>query len=228
MRLKDVEYGGTVLLAGRRFYYKKATERDIKEIAGLYQEIAVTADNYREKLNKKSGKSFEKTGGMFVIMNVADIRSIIEDSHCFWAVIRDEKGELAGCFWFADYNEDLEYMSAHVKGAVVYPREVIVSGKYKGYHICRFLYYSIFQAMQRAGYEYSICDVYETTACLEAGRYRKIQLLNRPSYVNLLLIGGKYGGTTSAKKIALPELCVWVQAHVFLCCHKKSLEICSR
>lgn len=227
MSLKDVEYGGTVLLAGRHFYYKKATEWDIKEIADLYQEIAVTADNYREKFNPKSMASFGKTGGMFVIMKVAEIRSTMEDSHCFWAVIRDETGELAGCFWFADYNKDLEYMSAHVNGTVVYPREVIVSVKYKGYRICRFLYYSIFKAMQSAGYEYSICDVYETTAYLKEGHYCEARLLNRPSYVNLLLIGGRYGGTTSEKKIILPDLCVWIQTHVFLCCHKKTVEIYS-
>nr|WP_251390635.1 GNAT family N-acetyltransferase [Mediterraneibacter agrestimuris] len=228
MHLRDIEYKGIVFSSERVYYYRKAREKDVKEIADLYRGCAICRRNCREKLDKESQNSFEKTGGMYLIFGEEEIRRELHNPGSLWAVFL-EKGKVAGSFWIAEENPMLEdgrireYIGE--EEPLIYPREIIVSPEYSGEMLGQLLFATAFQALEENGFRYSLCDVYRTAAYTLDGIWKRVDLLNKPSYLNMLSLGGRYQGTGDVREISLECLKVKIEPQIFLFSHKETLKL---
>ena len=227
MRMKDIPYEGTIESGGQTIQFRKAAPADAGQLARLYRGTAVTAENYGERLSADSPLSFDKRGGMFLIMEEEEIVRELDNPHSFWVVFT-EREEVIGSFWFADDNHLLPGKfrpgGSAVKGRALYPREVIVSPKWKGRKIGMLLYATVFAAMYRAGIEESICDVYRVTAFRAQGEEKQqVSLLNAPSSHAILRTGGSFAEAGEEKVITLPGLMVWIEPQIYRISHSRAI-----
>lgn len=213
MDLRKIDYEGTVSAGGREFYLRRAGTGDIAALGRMYKDCAIHSGNYKERLDPANDSSFQRKGGMFLIMETGDIKRELSNPHSFWAVIADEGGTPCGSFWFGDTNPDMS--GCQKQADTVYPREIIVSGEFAGLGLGRHLYRTVLRAMFLAGYQRGICDVYCTVAYEAGGERRPVNLLNKPSFTDLLLLGAAYKGPSDMREIILPGLKVWVEPQVF-------------
>ena len=221
--LDQIRYKGTVITQKGTYHFRRAAVPDIMPLARLYRACAVRRGNCFWRLSPGNPEAFDKIGGMYLIMGESDIEREIFDPHTLWAVLEDENGRTVGSFWFADYNEYL--LPRFYKEGSAYPREIVVDPRYGGRHIGALLYCTVFQSLVDGGYKQSICDVYETVAFEALGRRIEVGLLNKPSYINMLMLGGIYEGKAPVRRIDLEGLRVWVVPHVFSFCHSRTLAI---
>lgn len=222
--MQKIQYNGKLVTKKGTVHYRKGAVQDAGQIARIYENVAIHRDNYQERLCKDGENSFEKKGGMFLVMTEAEIRRRLQDPSSFWAVMEDEKGIVIGCFWFLDSGR---------KG-IAFPMEILASEAWSGNSIGRYLYDTSFCAMKDVGYKCSICEVYEVTGfqSMDGGGRGKGReqacLLNGPSYHVLTEIGGIEFEMGDEKQIVLEELRVWVRPHRFLCWHEESIRLTRR
>ena len=237
MRLRSITYDKWIYQGGERIRCRKASIPDVPAIAALYREIAVTEENCREKFNKESSSSFEKTGGMFLVMQEEEISMEMKNQDSFWAVLEDYEG-IGGVFWYSARNdllrneEEILLPEDFDRRKLVYPREVIVSSRWKGRKAAQLFYATILKEMMGQGYEYSLCDVYRVTAFQipdsdRIGEVIKTSLLNYPSYMSLLGIGAYPLGAGQVKEISLPGYRVWIEPRLFWIEHARTQLISS-
>lgn len=229
MQLKETEYGGEIRTFDKTFIYRKGTQKDAGQLAGLYRQCAVHKGNYREKLCKDSGKSFEKSGGMFLICQKKDIERELENPHSLWAVVAEGE-RIAGSFWISDENALLDSYfikkaGIQEKGRLAYPREIIVDQNYAGMSVGQLLFYTVFAALEKNKIHRSLCDVYRAVSYAADEKTAEVNLLNRPSYLNMLFLGGSYQGAGQIREIKLNGLRVRIEPQVFLFRHKKTIEL---
>lgn len=228
MHLDTVEYKGSVVCGEKVFCYRRGQKEDIKALADLYRGCAIHRGNYKEKLKKESETSFEKTGGMYLILGEEEIQREIHDPGSLWAVMQKD-GEIVGSFWISEENPLLEGVQIREyvfgEGLLVYPREIIVSPLHFGEMLGQFLFATVFRALKKKGFQYSLCDVYRTVAYAEGEIWHETDLLNKPSYSNMLALGGSYQGAGAVREITLEGLRVMIEPQVFLFTHKKSLKL---
>lgn len=132
-------------------------------------------------------------------------------------------GRLAGSFWISMENEELPDKLR--RAGTVCPREIIVRREYAGRHVGRLLYHTVFHALLKSGYQKSVCEVYRTVGYEADGVKYPSDMLNRPSYIDMLLLGGKYEGASPVKEIHLKGLTVWVEPYIFSFIHEKALSL---
>lgn len=237
MRLRSIAYDEWIYQEKKRIRCRKAVIQDVPAIAALYREIAVTKENCREKFDKESASSFEKTGGMFLIMQEKEISTEMKNPDSFWAVLEDCQG-IGGVFWYSASNDLIrEEVSSLLpkdfnRSKLVYPREIIVSSRWQGRKAGQIFYATILKAMMRQGYNYSFCDVYRVTAFQipgfgKEGEAVKTSLLNKPSYMALLGIGAYPLGAGQMKEISLPGYRVWIEPQLFWIEHARVQLICN-
>lgn len=70
-----------------------------------------------------------------------------------------------------------------------------------------------------------MCEVYRTIAYETDGIRYSVDLLNKPSYIDMLMMGGRYEGCGLEKEICLLEMKVWVEPHIFSFLHEKTMGL---
>ena len=223
MELYKIRYGGTAETENGTFRYRKAFADDAGCLGRMYEACAIHCRNFRTRLGEGHPEAFDKKGGMYVTLTEEEIRREIKNPHSLWAVICGPDKTVAGSFWISERNKSVPPYFMKEKTAC--PREIIVRGDYAGMHIGRILYYTVFRALVRAGYDRSVCEVYRALACRDAQRLYKTDMLNKPSYIDMLSLGGIYEGTAPVKEIRLEGLTVWVEPHIFSFSHKKTIAL---
>lgn len=250
MDFNGIVYAGEITTAGGTFCYRRAEPEDAPRLARMYRECAIDRSNIKARLTPGGADAFERKGGMYVIMNEEEIRKRIGERDSLWAVIEEtgiqngagargfgsasgaetrasasEAGgySLAGSFWISMENEELPDKLR--RAGTVCPREIIVRREYAGRHIGRLLYHTVFHALLKSGYQKSVCEVYRTVGYEADGVKYPSDMLNRPSYIDMLLLGGKYEGASPVKEIHLKGLTVWVEPYIFSFIHEKALSL---
>lgn len=225
MGIRELPYEGTIEQREGKLRYRRAGRRDAAAIAELYRSIAVTEKNMKEKFDPGSEHSFARTGGMFEIIDRQRLECELEAPDSFFAVFEESEGEPLACFWFSEKNPELEFL-ADRKGETVYPREVIVSPKARGRHLGKLIYYTIFEAMEQNGYRESICDVYQALGYQDADGWHETNMLNEPSYGNLLALGARPVTQLWPRKVRAGTRTVLVRSWVVRCIHAEVLSGC--
>ena len=223
IRLQDIKYSGEAYTRQDRFYYRRAEAKDAEKIADMYAQCAIHRGNCKERLQRGNKDAFDKKGGMYLILDREGVEREIKNPHSFWALFTDQAGEPVGSFWFSDDNPDIP--RSLKQPDTVYPREILVKRECAGKKIGTMLYYTVFQAMLKAGYLRSVCEVYRTTAYETEGIRYSVDLLNKPSYIDMLMMGGKFEGCGAEKEIRLPGMRVWVEPHIFSFQHERALRL---
>lgn len=225
--MRDITYEGRVYQQEKVLHYRKAGPGDVKELAELYRRISIDRYNNTEKLGNKGPGNFEHTGGMFLIMGEQQIRRELENPHSFWGILRDEKEKLLAGFWFSNQFPELSGWAGD-RDSVVYPVELTAAPEERGRQIGKLMYYTIFKAMNRAGFERSICDVYRVSAFENQKGRQEVSLMNMPSRRTIEQIGGRFLGMAPEKHIKLPGFQVWVSPMIFELEYRNVLPICER
>lgn len=220
---EGINYNGYIIYEKETFTFSIADTNDVKQIANMYSEISINYSNYKSKLNPESSDSFVNIGGMFIVFDEEGLGKEIQNEHSFWAVIKNENGNIVASFWFADNNDFFNDFKYELKGKNIYPREIIVSEKYKVKDIAKILYYTIFCAMERVGYDISICDVYKVVEYETDLQKHSVELLNNSSFNVMLSLKGIYLGEGKKRKINLDRLIVWIVPQVFIFHYKKTI-----
>ena len=223
IRLQNIKYSGKVYTRQGDFYYRRAMAGDAEKIAEMYSECAIHRGNCKERLKRGEKEAFDRRGGMYLVPDREGIEWEIENPHSFWALFTDHEGEPAGSFWFSDDNPEIPAVLKQTD--TVYPREILVKREYAGRKIGTMLYYTVFEAMLKAGYLRSVCEVYRTIAYETDGIRYSVDLLNKPSYIDMLMMGSRYEGCGLEKEICLLEMKVWVEPHIFSFLHEKTMGL---
>lgn len=232
MDFNGIVYAGEITTAGGTFCYRRAEPEDAPHLARMYRECAIDRSNIKARLTPGGADAFERKGGMYVIMDEEEIRKRISERDSLWAVIEEtgiQNGagaggySLAGSFWISMENEELPDKLR--RAGTVCPREIIVRREYAGRHVGRLLYHTVFHALLKSGYQKSVCEVYRTVGYEADGVKYPTDMLNRPSYIDMLLLGGKYEGASPVKEIHLKGLTVWVEPYIFSFIHEKALSL---
>lgn len=226
MELCKIRYGAEIKTDMGMFYCRKARPEDVGYLRKMYESCAIHRGNFRTRLKASNRAAFDRKGGMFVILSAEEIAREIENPHSLWAVMCGPDGMPAGSFWIGDRNDSVPARLKEENTA--YPREIIVSGRYAGRHVGRMLYCTVFQALLEAGYDRSVCEVYRALACRDEKCLYETDMLNKPSYIDMLSLGGKYEGPAPVKELCLKGLTVWVEPHIFSFSHKKSVNLAEK
>lgn len=211
----NIKYNGKIIYDEQELIFSAASIDDAEQIAELYKEISINYDNYKVKLNPESEDSFINKGGMFIIFNEIELKKEILNEHSFWALIKDNKNNIIASFWFADNNDYFNDYKCKYEGKNIYPREIIVSDKYKFKDISKILYYTIFCAMEQLGYTCSICDVYKVVKYEADNEVYKTNMVNKKSFEIMLKLKAHYMGTSKVREIKLDKLNIWIEPQIF-------------
>ena len=223
-----IEYNGICAIGEKTYHYSRAALSDVKQISEIYEQIRIDKTNYGTRLSENSPLRFEKKGGMFIVMNEREIADEIVSDDSFWAVFRDERGNVAGFFWFSEKNEYYKGLPYEHMEKCIYPREVAVSAEYGGKYVAQALYITCSEALLRAGYEKGAADLYRVLKYeTEDGVFYTDQT-NMPSRRAVEAIGAVFAEPLPRRVIRLEGLTVTIEPQMYIFDYKKIAGLCQK
>lgn len=220
------DYTGAIKIVNKEYTFNIALSEDINALADLYSYTSINYTNYHEKLNKECRNNFSENGGMFIVLNKSELEQEVKKNKNLWAVIKDKDNNIMGSFWFSTENEYFKGSEYENLESLIYPREIVVSQRFDTKYIGRLLYYTVICAVQKGGYEQSICDVYKVRDYEANGMKMSVNLMNKRSAALLLSVGAEFKGVFPIRKIELEDLTVWIEPQVYYLEHKKVIKKC--
>jgi len=224
-------YRGEINYADKRFMFSCAELNDAGQLAQMYADIAINADNYQTRFDPASTGSFARVGGMFVIHTRESIEAEIKSGDSFFAVLKDNHGDIAASFWVTPQDPHFSgfcpgglpgcescnctLVDALNGGAVVYPRELIVNAKQKTPGIAHTMFYTIFYVMRKNGYTHSLGEVYGVRGYKDGGNAIEIDMLNERSFGMTASTGGTYIGISPEFEIQIGPLTATIAPRAF-------------
>lgn len=211
-----IEYSGTFLIGERKYTFSRAAVSDAKQISVIYEQTRIDRINYKTKLSEDSPLRFEKKGGMFIVMNEEEITEQIASPDSFWAVIKDENGNIVGSLWSCMTNEFYKGSRYEHAENCIYPREIAVSSESGGKSIAQAMYVTCAEAFLKAGYQIGIGDLYRVLKYESAEGVFHTDQINIPSRMAMEAIGARFLGTLPQREIHLDGLTVTIEPQVFV------------
>lgn len=224
-------YQGTIKYNGNSFLFSRAEMSDAEQLARMYANISINAENYRIRFDPSSEQSFARVGGMFEIHTRESIESEIKSGRSFFAVLKDTDGDIAASFWvseedphFSEFAPDTMFgcrscqctlTDALRASKVIYPRELIVNGGRKLPGVSHAMFYTIFTVMRQNGYTHSLGEVYGVRGYKDGKRAVEINMLNERSFNVTAGTGGKYIGDSSEFEVDIGSVTVTIVPRAF-------------
>ena len=223
-----IAYGGVCIIGSNRYTYSRAAVSDAKGISDIYQPTGINLSNYRQKLSDTDPSRFEKKGGMFIVMNEAEIADEIRRPDSFWAVFRDEGGRVVGSFWFSERNEYYHGLKYEHMENCIYPREVAVSRQHGGNMIAQALYYTCAKAFLSVGYKRGAADLYRVIRYETADGVFVTDQTNLPSKRAVEAIGAVFAEPLPIRTIRLDGLTVTIEPQMYLFDYARIIKNCEK
>lgn len=225
---KDIYYKGRCSIGGKEYTFSKAELSDAAGISRIYEQTRIDGSNYRTRLAEDSPDRFEVRGGMFIVMDEREIGEKIVSDDSFWALFKDEDGDIAGSFWFCErngYYDGLEY--AHIDDCI-YPREVVVPLDHGGGCIAQALYLTCSRALLQAGYLRGAADLYRVVRYETAeGTYTTHQT-NIPSQRAVEAVGAVFAEPLPLRTLCLDGLTVTIEPQMYLFDYARIADTCEQ
>ncbi len=223
-----IEYSGKCIVGGEVFRFARAVPADAAKISVIYEKTRIDRNNYRIRLSDTDPRRFEKTGGMFIVMDEHEISEEISKENGFWALFHAENGDIAGSFWFSEENEYYKGLSYEHMEKCIYPREVVVSVDHTGKFIGRALYLTCAMALMKAGYERGAADLYRVLKYETAEGEFFTDQTNIPSQMAVRAIGAEFAEPLPRRVISLDGLNVTIEPQMYIFDYAKIADVCER
>jgi GNAT superfamily N-acetyltransferase len=152
------------------FLIRKACISDIEGIFYLYKAVGIKEDNIHEKLDSEYKNSFEKTGGIFHILDKKEIYDCIlaKDSIAFVAVVEKT---IVGVYW------------GYIIDSVFYSSDILVIPEQQKQGTAKILKYVVIESLLSQGIRTAFIEVYTITGFYRDSIFYSILLPNKPSFL---------------------------------------------
>ena len=211
-----IKYGGICVIGDKTYRYRRAELSDVGQISAIYEQIRIDKNNYKTRLSDDSPLRFEKRGGMFIVMDEREIAETIADEDSFWAVFRDEDGNVAGFFWFSEKNEYYKGLKYEHIDNCIYPREVAVSPGSGSKSVAQAMYITCARAFLEAGYTTGAADLYRVLRYETEDGVFDTDQTNIPSQKAVEAIGAKFAEPLPRRVIHLDGLTVTIEPQMYI------------
>jgi hypothetical protein len=191
-----------------------AAAGDAEELARMYAGIAITAENYREKLCPGRPGNFKDGGGMFIIHNKESI--LAEIGRSLFCLMKDKNGAIAASFWVAESDPAFEGKGRfdNPDGLTVYSRELIVLRHSGDLSVSRIMFYTVSAAMKKLGYARSLGEVYLIAGYEDAEGMHEADMLNERSFRALLNAGWRDLGQNDPRTADIGGVTVFIRPRI--------------
>ena len=211
---------------------------DAERVAALYLQIAVTKDNYRERLSEGEN-SFQRRGGMFLINDAERMRAILADD-AERELVGEYAGELCGMLWYGAWENELvdaltlfpahaasgEVLQRRIKeGTIAYAKEIISQKPAPGNIMALSLFRTMLRDLSARGYQSTCGEVFRVDGYDDASGSHRQELLNTASYNMLKKTGGCHIGTAKPKQRVMKDFTVHISPQIFLWDNAESEKI---
>lgn len=220
-------------------YIREADIGDIPQIVSLYNQVAITRDNYLVKLNEGEA-SFANTGGMFIINNEETLKRILsleseklligllngEICGFIWLTVKGDSSEYDNISYYPLMDSYREILESENRENIISPcGEIVAIGpSIKG--VLSFIFFnSVMKYLDEIGFPYHMGEVYQVLSYDDENGHKDVNLLNEKSYYLLQKSGGVIIGEAESKRIEMDGFTVNIRPKVAFFDTKKCSEI---
>lgn len=184
-----------------------AGEADAPRLAELYRGVKIGPGNYKARLAPDAEGNFREAGGMFVTLDEAGVRQVMNEPDSCFAVARRD-GRIVASFWVSYQDPAMESYEPRDRGLeramdggrVFHLRELIVADARAGRKIPHTLYYTIMQTAAAEGFTHSLFEIYRVDSYLD-GKEHAVGMLNERSLYAALASGAYMDGEQPQKEV---------------------------
>lgn len=222
-----------------KYIIREAIHEDIPTILKLYEQVAITKDNYLEKLNEGE-LSFAKTGGMFVINNADSMAKIIDSKDervyvgvcdnkvrgMIWYSLRGEYKDYQEMTFFEDKKDYESLIDKITKDGSASPGgEVMIEKNSKHGVLSMLLFHQMMQDLYDHGDDYLLGVAYRVDGYTDSEGSKEVSLLNEKSFYRLMHSGGTHIGVAKQKHLDMDGYSVDITPMVLVFDTKKCAEL---
>jgi hypothetical protein len=203
-QLEISAYQGIITHQGEKYTFRAACPQDAEELESMYASVAITKNNYRQKLNK-GPDDFSQSGGMFLIHEKAGILAEMQSSRSLFGVIQKPEGQVAAMLWVSTEDPAFSAYRLENRETLMFAREIIVChGNLP--HLPSLMFYTVFAALESMGYTHSIGEVYKVLEYRDAGGEHPSNLINERSLQSIVKTGASLLGKNAIREVEVKSI----------------------